>query len=89
MLSKNMLSNLYKRAEGFLQTETTTEYVIDENGVKRPIKERTTSKEMPPDVQAFKLYMELTDYKSEFEGMSDEELTREKERLLRELKSDS
>jgi hypothetical protein len=88
MIPEKILKNLLKRAEGYVQRESQVEYQIDEDGNKRAIKERVTEKEVPPDVQALKIYLELTNFKSEFENMSDEEISKEKKRLIKELKED-
>ena len=79
-----MLDVLYKKARGYDVEETTREYVVDEEGVKRLVKEKTSVKHVPPDLSALKTYMELRD--TELTRMSDEELEKEKERLLQELK---
>ena len=64
--------------------ESTKEYVVDEEGNKRLVKEKTSVKHIPPDLTALKAYMEVRD--TELTSMSNEELKKEKERLLAELK---
>lgn len=76
---------LYKKAKGYDVEETVREYVFDENGERKLVKEKTTIKSVPPDLSALKAYMELRD--SEIARMSTEELKREKQRLLKELKA--
>ena len=88
MIPEKILKKLLRRAEGYTQTETQREYVIEEDGSRRAVKERVVEKEVPPDVQALKIYLELTEYRSEFENMSDEEIKAEKIRLIKELKED-
>ncbi len=88
MIPEKILKKLLRRAEGYTQTETQREYVIEEDGSRRAVKEKVVEKEVPPDVQALKIYLELTEYRSEFENMSDEEIKAEKIRLIKELKED-
>lgn len=82
--NEKLLKNVFKRAEGYVQTETSTEYVIDEDGTKRAVKKRVVEKEIPPDVTALKMYIEMTE--NELKNMTDEELALEKERLIGLLK---
>ena len=76
---------VYRKAEGYTVEEKLTEYVIDEEGNRRPIKEKTQNKHYPPDVAAARAYMELVNPEGELARMSDVELEKEKERLLKEL----
>lgn len=79
-----MLDVLYKKARGYDVEEINREYVVDEDGNKKLVKEKTTVKHVPPDLSALKVYMELKD--TELSKMSNEELIKEKERLIGELK---
>ena len=79
-----MIDVLYKKAKGYDVEETTQEYVVDEEGNKRLVKEKTAIKHVPPDLAALKAYMELRD--TELSRMSNEELEKEKERLINILK---
>lgn len=80
-----MLDVLYKKAKGYDIEEINREYVVDEEGNQKLVKEKTTTKHIPPDLSALKAYMELKD--SELTKMSNEELRKEKIRLLKELKN--
>ena len=80
-----MLDVLYKKAKGYDVTETTVEYGFDEEGNRRVIKEKTSTKYVPPDLSAIKAYMELKD--GELYDMTDEELKKERQKLLLELKN--
>ena len=75
------MRSLYKKAVGYTATEKTTEYSPEGDIVKRKV----TSKHFPPDISALKAYLELISNGEDYESMTDEELTREKERLLKEL----
>ncbi len=80
-----MLDALYKKAKGFEFTEITKEYGIDEDGNQKLIKEKTTTKFTPPDLSAIKAYLELKD--AALVNMTEEELLKEKNRLIKELKA--
>lgn len=82
-----MLDVLYKKATGYEVTETTREYGVDEDGNSRLIKEKTSTKFVPPDLAAIKTYLEMKD--GELMSMTDEELKKERRKLLRELKNSS
>ena len=62
-------------------TEKTTEYSPEGDVVKRKV----TSKHYPPDISALKAYLEMASEGENLALLSDEELEREKERLLKEL----
>ena len=76
---------LYKRAIGYEATEITEEYVGDDDGGVRMVKKKVVSKNVPPDVSAVKLLVEL-DGEEDLKNLSDEELEKEKIRLLELLK---
>lgn len=80
-----MLDVLYKKAKGYEVEETTVEYGFDEEGNRRVLKEKTSTKYVPPDLSAIKAYMELKD--GELYDMTDEELKEERKKLLKELKN--
>ena len=70
---------LYKKALGFDSTETVEEYVSDEEGIKLS-KKKVTTKVVPPDISAIKML--LVDEVQNIETMTDEELEKEKQRLI-------
>ena len=74
---------LYKKARGYDVEEITREYVVDEEGEKRLVKEKTSIKHVPPDLSALKAYMDIKD--AELSKMSTEELEKEKKRLIKEF----
>ncbi len=76
---------LYKRAIGYEAKEITEEYVGDDEGGVRMVKKKVVSKNVPPDVSAVKLLVEL-DGEQDLKTLSDEELEKEKIRLLELLK---
>ena len=83
---------LKKRALGYDTYEVTEEYVENDNGEVRMTKRKVVSKNVPPDVTAVKLLVE-SKVADSIDSMTDEELTIEKNRLLKliekELKDES
>ena len=75
---------LYKKAKGYEVEEINREYIVDEECNRKLVKEKTSTKYIPPDLNALKVYMELKD--TELSRMSTQELNSEKLRLLRELR---
>ena len=71
---------ILKVALGFSLEEVTEEYDM-KDGSLRLIKRKETKKDVPPDLKAAKLLIDERDYAS----FTDDELEREKQRLLREL----
>lgn len=76
---------MIKRAVGYDSTEITEEYQEDSDGNVRMTKRKVVSKNVPPDVSALKLLVELDDV-GNLSNFTDEELEKEKQRLLSELK---
>lgn len=71
-------------ALGYSLEEVTEEYDA-KDGDLRLIKRKETRKDIPPDLKAVKLLLEEgTDYSA----LSDEDLEREKQRLLKQLKEE-
>ncbi|MBO4472646.1 MAG: hypothetical protein J5765_02430 [Clostridia bacterium] len=76
-----LAKSLYKKAVGYTATEKTLEYSPEGELIKKKV----TSKHYPPDITALKAYLELLSGEESIENMTDEELEKEKERLLKEL----
>lgn len=76
---------LLKKALGYTVTETATEYVIDEEGNRKPVREKTQKKHIPPDTAALKAYLERKGREDDFANLTDEELEAERQRLLAAL----
>ena len=73
-----------KLALGYDLLEVTEEYVVDnETKVIELQKKKIVTKQMPPDIEAYRMLYGQTLY----DNLTDEELEREKERLLRQLLS--
>ena len=84
---ERVLNGLQRRAEGLEAEERIVEYVLDEDGTRRAVKEKTQYKYYPPDVAAAKACLELAKTEDDFSALSDEDIEMEKLRLLRELEN--
>ena len=79
-MSEEVIEILRKKAKGYRARETVEEYSV-QDGEEILNKRRVTVKHIPPDIAALRAYMEFAG-RGSVESMSDEELEREKERLL-------
>lgn len=87
MFDDEIKEALLKRALGFDSDEIIEEYSSDENGNSVLIKRKITKKFNPPDISALKFLLEQQQlYDDEISKMTDEQLLKEKERLLQLLK---
>ena len=77
---KEVKAALVKKALGFDATEIVEEYVSDEQGDIRLSRKKVTTKNVPPDVTALKMLLE--DDGTPVSQMTDDELEKEKTRLL-------
>ena len=75
---------LIKKALGYDAKEVVEEYAQTEEGEVRLTKRKVTTKSVPPDVSALKILIEGEGLKP-VSQMTDEELEREKQRLLKLL----
>lgn len=75
---------IIKKATGYQVSETVEEYQDTDEGLVLT-KKKVTKKHVPPDTQAVKILLELTDEK-DLKTMTDQELESEKQRLLKILK---
>ena len=83
-LPENLIFAVRKKAEGYTQEECVEEYGVND-GQLTLCKRKITVKEVPPDLSAVKMLMEMGE-ENPYEKMSEEELENEKKRLLRLLK---
>lgn len=87
MLDEKIKEALLKKAVGFESDEIIEEYVSDENGNSVLSKRKIIKKYNPPDVVALKFLLEEEGhFDDEISKMSDEELLKERDRLLQLLK---
>lgn len=77
---------LIKRALGYDTSETVEEYTSDGTDMTI-VRKKVTTKNVPPDISAAKLLLEnINEGDNGLQGMSDEQLEVEKQRLLTMLK---
>ena len=72
---------------GLTTTETTTEYLLDEETNKlKVVKKKVQEKNLPPNADLIKLiYQQVVESKTNYEQLTDEELEIEKQKLLNKL----
>ena len=73
---------------GLTTKEVVTEYGVDEEtGKLKVLKQKVNEKNVPPNTDIIKLiYQHYTEETDNYNQLSDEELEKEKDRLLKELK---
>lgn len=81
---QELLEVLIKKALGYDATEVVEEYVGNDEGEVKLSKKKVTTKNVPPDMSALKIL--LDDSQKEVGQMTDEELEKEKIRLINLLK---
>jgi len=81
---KEIKTALIKKALGYDATEVVEEYAGGDEGEIRLLKKKITVKNVPPDMTALKILMDGQG--KDVTEMSDEELRKEKMRLLNLLK---
>ena len=86
-MDKELLSGLLKKAKGYSYKEVQQEYSVKEDGEIALTKRKVTEKYCPPDSGALKAYIELNGERK-VEDFTDEELERERDRLLAALKDE-
>ncbi len=85
-MDEKLLNILYKKALGYKTEEVQEEFVNDE-GKLELVKRKISTKHVPPDISAAKIYLEITENNS-LKDMTDDELEAEKTRLLKLLKEE-
>lgn len=81
---QELIEALIKKALGYDATEVVEEYVGNDDGEVKLSKKKVTTKNVPPDMSALKIL--LDDSQKEVGQMTDEELEKEKLRLINLLK---
>ena len=74
---------LIKKALGYDYKEVVEEYLSDDEGEVKLVKKKITKKNVPPDITALKI---LIENQTPISNMTDEELEKEKNRLIKALK---
>ena len=83
-MDEELINALKKRAKGYSFSEVQEEYSVTDGGEIALTKRKVCEKYCPPDTVALKTYMEICK-EDDISLMSDEELEREKHRLLVKL----
>ena len=79
---------LLKKALGYDCDEVVEEYIIDEDGNAKLSKKKVTKKYVSPDIPAAKVLLESFENKAnKYENMTEEELQKEKIRLIKLLQN--
>ncbi len=86
-MDKELLSGLLKTAKGYSYKEVQEEYSVKEDGEIALTKRKVTEKYCPTDSGALKAYIELNGERKA-EDFTDEELERERDRLLAVLRDE-
>ena len=87
-LEKEITNALYKKAFGYDTNEVVEEFVLDEGGDYKLSKRKVTKKHISPDLSAVKMLLDKLEIKTEvYSDMTEEELMREKLRLLEILEN--
>ena len=91
MFDKSTIEALKQCIVGSSSREVTTEYVHDdETGEMKISKQKIIEKNIPPNIDILKMiYQHLVSSKDDYNEMTDEELEKERLRLLKELRSES
>ena len=85
-MDEKLLNILYKKALGY-KTEEVQEVFVNDEGKLELVKRKISTKHVPPDISAAKIYLEITESNS-LNDMTDDELEAEKTRLLKLLKEE-
>ena len=88
---KSLNKALIKKAIGLSVDEVIEEYAQDDETKDLTlVKKKVTKKQLPPDIQAVRALLEINDYANTdtYSKMTDEELIRERDKLLQVLKAD-
>ena len=80
---ENVKNALARCAVGLSASEVVEEFVVD-NGELKLVKKKVTKREIPPDIKAAKMLLEGESLST----VTDEELTAERERLIKILKEE-
>ena len=82
--NKKLKEALLSKALGYTTQEITEEYGL--SGEEFVLQKRKTStKSYPPDLSALQILLDKEGELNEFENLTDEELTKEKEKIISQL----
>lgn len=87
ILEENTFNAIKALSNGMVLKEVTKEYSLDNDGEMKLIKKKINEKMVPPNSDIVKLvYSSQKDNLNKYQEMSDDDLEKEKLRLLKELK---
>lgn len=87
---EDTLKAIKSLANGLTVTEVVAEYATDKDGDMKMVKKKVSKKTLPPNTDIIKLfYSNSKDETSKYKDMTDDELEKEKHRLLLELKKEN
>lgn len=86
---KELESALLKKALGYDHDEVVEEYTVDEDGEVKLTKKKVTTKHFSPDIPAAKILLEEFNKNTNiYENMTEIELQKEKNKLIKLLKKE-
>ena len=88
-IDKNqIISALYKKSLGYEVQEVVEEYIFDENSNEKLIKKKTTKKDIPPDMTAVKIMLELFSNETDLDisNLTDEQLKQKIDEIMIKIK---
>lgn len=89
VFNKNTIEAIKMLTNGMVVKEITKEFVADDKGDLVLTKKKVNEKMMPPNIDIIKMiYASTKDNANRYQEMTDEELEREKIRLLKKLKEE-
>lgn len=86
-MDEDLIKSLLKRAKGYRYNEVHEEYSVKEDGDFVLTKKKIVKKYCPPDSSALKTYLDIAADK-DMSSLSDEELEKEKQRIIEKIKDD-
>lgn len=84
-MEEELKKTLLKKAKGYRYNEVQEEYSVKEDGEIALTKRKIARKYCPPDFSALKTYLEMYPDKIDLSQYTDEQLAKEKNRLLKQL----
>jgi hypothetical protein len=84
-MDEDLMKALRKKARGYKTKEVVDEFVIDESSTPVLSRRKITYKDVPPDIGAVKTIAEILSGAG-YKELTTEELKKEKQRLLEELR---
>ena len=84
---KQLEDALIKKAVGYEVEEVVEEFAVNESDLPMLVKKKRSTKHFPPDVSAIKILLTYYGEKTfdELNGLTDEELLQERDKLLLQL----